>query len=71
VAETNKLFQNTWRERHFSELKMQLTRNAKDKKKPLANLHVSFCQESSTEKSTETGIGNLRVSICSFTFPAK
>jgi len=32
VAESNKLFQNTWHELHFSELKMQLTRNARDKK---------------------------------------
>jgi len=31
VAERNKLFQNMWHELHFSELKMQLTRNAKDK----------------------------------------
>jgi len=32
VTESNKLFQNTWHELHFSELKMQLTRNARDKK---------------------------------------
>jgi len=32
VTESNNLFQNTWLELHFSELKMQLTRNATDKK---------------------------------------